>query len=269
MIDLRVLIDDALPAPWRREHGLALWVTVSPARGGSVRHLLMDVGQHPAALSSNATAAGVDLAQASAVVLSHGHYDHAGGLRALAEARYDGPLFLGPDAERRRFSVQVGGDGAPGRMRKQIGMPEPELLRLFDVRRVGGLCGLDGWLTLFTLPQAAPPNARLLAADGVGADTFSDEVFALVSDGSEEWLLGGCTHHGLPQLLSHVFGQLGRRRIGAFVGGLHLQGRGLAEVESVAQGAAAYGVGRWILLHCTGAEAQAVWRERFDCPKAW
>lgn len=269
MIDLRVLIDDALPAPWRREHGLALWVTVSPACGGPVRHLLMDVGQHPEALSSNAAAAGVDLARASAVVLSHGHYDHTGGLRAMVESHYDGPLFLGPDAERRRFSVQLGADGGLGRMRKQIGMPEPELLRQFDLRRVGGICELDGWLTLFTLPQAAPPNARLLAADGVGADTFSDEVFALVSDGREEWLLGGCTHHGLPQLLSHVFGPLGRTRVGAFVGGLHLQGRGAAEVESVALEAAAYDVGRWVLLHCTGAEARTVWRGRFDCHEAW
>lgn len=269
MIDVRVLVDDALPAPWRREHGLALWVTITPASGGAPRHLLMDVGQHASTLASNATAAGVGLAQATAVVLSHGHYDHTGGLRALADAGYKGPLFLGPDAERRRFSVQVGADGALGRMRKQIGMPEPELLPRFDARRVGAVCEYDGWLTLFTLPQAAPPNARLLAGDGVMTDTFSDEVFALVSDGREEWLLGGCTHHGLPQLLSHVFGALGRRRVEAFVGGLHLQGRGQAEVESVAQDAAAYDVGRWILLHCTGAEAQAVWRGSFDCPKAW
>lgn len=269
MIDVRVLIDDALPAPWRREHGLALWVTVRPAGGGAPRRLLMDVGQHAEALSANAAASGVSLARASAVVLSHGHYDHTGGLRALAEAGYEGPLFLGPDAERRRFSVQVGADGALGRMRKQIGMPEPDLLRQFDVRRVGGLCEVDGWLTLFTLPQAAPPNARLLAADGVGADTFSDEVFALVSDGREEWLLGGCTHHGLPQLLSHVFGPLGRVSVGAFVGGLHLQGRGRGEVESVAREAEAYDVGRWVLLHCTGEEARAAWRGRFNCQMAW
>lgn len=262
MIGFDILVDDGLGGLGRRaEHGLSVLAEVKGC-GGRVERYLFDVGQHAGTLSGNAE--GVDLSGLDGVVLSHGHYDHTGGLGCLVERGVRCPVYVGPDVIRRRYSVQVGADGTLGRMRKQIGMPEPELLERFDSRVVSGVMEVSGSLTLFTLPEAAPPNARLLAADMRSADTFTDELFALVGDGEEEWLFGGCTHHGLPMLLEYVFGVMGRRRLAGFIGGLHLQGRSVEEVERVADVAAGYDVGEWRLVHCTGDVAMGVWGERFS-----
>lgn len=262
MITVHTLTDDNLPQPRRAEHGLALWVdVVTPS--GPAEHILLDSGQRPEVLTRNAFTAGVDLTAATAIVLSHGHYDHTGGLPALADAHITCPVYVGPDAESRRFSTQVG-LGADGRkMLKPIGMPRPDALDSMDVRRVSGIEHVTDCLTLFSLPTAAPPNPRLLAADGLSPDTFSDEIFALLTDGARTLLFGGCTHHGLPMLLDFVFNTMAVPRVDCFIGGLHLQGRPESEVRAVADVAARYPVAAYAPIHCSGDQAKALWRERF------
>lgn len=266
MIRFDLLVNDVFDVPLatrRPEHGLSILAHVEPADGQPSCRFLLDTGQHAKTLCANlGDAASLD--GLDAVVLSHGHYDHSGGLSLLADLGVSCPLYVGPDAERVRFSVQVGADGKLGKMRKPIGMPSPELLDRFAVRRVSGVLVVSPFLTLFTLPQPAPPNPRLLAADMLTPDSFSDELFALISDGRDEWLFGGCTHHGLPMLLRFVFNDLGCQRLAGFIGGLHLQGRPLDEIETVASEVERYNVAVWRIVHCTGAEAQEVWRRRFN-----
>ena len=60
------------------EHGFSALVTVR--RGDTTTMLLFDTGLSPDAMVTNADRLGIDLSQLQAVVLSHGHFDHAGGL---------------------------------------------------------------------------------------------------------------------------------------------------------------------------------------------
>src|SRR3954453_16842493 len=66
----------------RAEHGFSALVTVR--HGTTVTRFLFDTGLSPDAMLVNADRLGVDLADIQAVVLSHGHFDHAGGLSGLA-----------------------------------------------------------------------------------------------------------------------------------------------------------------------------------------
>src|SRR5260370_16148103 len=97
--------DDAIPrAPWAAgtaqapqfepgrtnvglmaEHGFSALVTVR--RGDTTTSVLFDTGLSPEAMVTNADRLGLDLSGVHAVVLSHGHFDHAGGLAGLAGRR--------------------------------------------------------------------------------------------------------------------------------------------------------------------------------------
>ena len=87
-----VAVDALLP-----EHGLSLWIEVDD------RRILFDTGQGPA-LEHNARALGLDLSDATDVVLSHGHYDHGGGLAHALRVNREARVFAHPGCTIRRYS---------------------------------------------------------------------------------------------------------------------------------------------------------------------
>jgi 7,8-dihydropterin-6-yl-methyl-4-(beta-D-ribofuranosyl)aminobenzene 5'-phosphate synthase len=94
------------------EHGLALWIEADGMR------ILFDTGQS-GAFTGNAKALGIDLSQADFIVLSHGHYDHTGGLESALEVAPQARTCFHPEAGIPRYSRH------PGLPVRPIGMPVP------------------------------------------------------------------------------------------------------------------------------------------------
>jgi 7,8-dihydropterin-6-yl-methyl-4-(beta-D-ribofuranosyl)aminobenzene 5'-phosphate synthase len=102
----RLYREGATKVGLRAEHGFSALITV---RQGDSRHtLLLDTGISPDGMVVNADALRVDLTEIHAVVLSHGHYDHTGGLLALADRCPGLPLLLHPQAWAQRRIVAPG-----------------------------------------------------------------------------------------------------------------------------------------------------------------
>lgn len=232
------------------EHGLSVLLQWDG------KSLLLDTGQTDKYVK-NAEALHIDLSAVDACVLSHGHYDHSGGL-AYLDRRI--PIYIGKGATQVRYSLS-------SVMKKANGMPRPEILREFEVHEVEGVLRLDDEVTLFALPEDAPANPHLVVDGEKGGnvpDRFGDEIFTLVRTGGCTLLFGGCTHHGLEQLLAYVREHLGVEKLSAFVGGLHLSGQPAEVIAQQADAALRHlHVERWIVNHCTGAEALMYWRDRF------
>ena len=100
-MDITILMENLGPEHLDREHGLSLHIQY---RGHSI---LLDTGSS-GAFADNARALGVDLGGVEAAVLSHGHYDHADGLRAFFAANHHAPLYLRRGAREGYYSMRGG-----------------------------------------------------------------------------------------------------------------------------------------------------------------
>lgn len=254
-----VLCDNrAARAGFRAEHGLSILVE----RGGA--RVLFDTGQG-VALMENAARLGVDLAMVDGVVLSHGHYDHTGGLAALLERNRRALVYLHPAAAQPKFARNA----APPHRR--IGMPGAALEAL---ERAGGrVCwtreaaeAAPGVLATGEIPwprPLAPDRSRFfLDADCRAPDPFEDEQ-ALVLD-TERGLavLTGCGHAGLPATLARCMALRPGRPVFAVFGGLHLGDASAEVLEAAAASLERCGAALIGACHCTGEAGREFLRAR-------
>ena len=170
------------------EHGLSLYLETHDHR------LLMDTGS-TGAFADNAEALGIDLTRVDTVVLSHGHYDHAGGLLRFAALNPGAPIYL-----------QAGADGDFYHGDRYIGI-DKAITALPQVRPVRGDLRIDGELFLFAgiTGRRFWPQSNLslrVRRDGQTLqDDFSHEQCLVVSQDGHRVLVSGCAHNGILNIL--------------------------------------------------------------------
>lgn len=212
------------------EHGFAALVTVR--RGDTETTLLFDTGLSPTAMTTNADRLGVDLSGIQGVVLSHGHYDHAGGLLGLAGRRGARalPMVAHPLIwTRRRLAV-------PGQ--EAVELPTLSKRALagegFDVieRRepsllVDGCVLITGEIDRTTeYEHGMPPPHQAWTGSDWQHDPLVLDDQALVVHVRDRGLvvLTGCGHAGVVNIVRHAQRLTGVPTLHALLGGLHLSG---------------------------------------------
>lgn len=258
-----VLMENSTPSSrLAARHGLSLWLELADGR-----RVLFDMGPDEAFLA-NAHTLGVDVASADLAVLSHGHYDHGGGLPAFlatcARAGRDVPVYVREHA----FEEHV--SGTPDH-HHAIGL-DPALAADPRVRPVGEKHDLGAGLTLFSTScrrhAAARSNARLLTRDASGglvADDFAHEQSLLVEEGGRHVLVSGCSHGGILNLMDAAEELIGAP-LDAVVAGFHLMDPSGGTVEdsgltrALAQELAARPT-RYLTFHCTGTDVFSLLRD--------
>ncbi|MBU1039627.1 MAG: MBL fold metallo-hydrolase [Proteobacteria bacterium] len=224
------------------EHGLWLW----------------DTGQTDLFLA-NARALGLDLSEACGLALSHGHYDHTGGLAALCSgATFRAPIHAHPACAQARFAEESG-----GRPRRSIGPPKP----LPEFIPAAPLTELAPGLTLITDIPRQPGRFQAvqgftLNPDGTGPDTVPDDAFLVLDSQQGAVVILGCCHSGLANSLCCLRERLGIDQVHSVLGGLHLFKAGPEAVEETAQAIEAFGVQQLIAGHCTGPDRLAMLKAR-------
>lgn len=172
------------------EHGLSIYIETANHK------LLLDAGSTDALLH-NAEILGIDLTQADTLILSHGHYDHSGGILPFVCKNPHAQIYM----QRKALDDYYHGE-------RYIGI-DKGIARLPQVHLLDGDFKIDTELSLFTNVTGRrhwPKGNIGLTRRMNGYDTqdsFDHEQCLVISDGDEKILLSGCAHNGILNILDH------------------------------------------------------------------
>ncbi len=214
----------------RAEHGFSTLVTVR--RDSTESMLLFDTGASPDGLAVNAERLGLGLGDLQGVVLSHGHFDHAGGFDGLARLRGRSglPLTVHPAAWTRRRLAPPGGPPfemptlSPAALAREgfqlIERRQPSVL-------VDGSILITGEVERTTGFERGMPPAHQ-AWDGRGwhhdPEVIDDQALVVHVRGQGLVVLSGCGHAGIVNIVRHAMRLTGVPQLHAVIGGFHLSG---------------------------------------------
>lgn len=253
---VKVLIENStIDTSFVAEHGLSLYIEEEG------RAYLLDAGQS-GVFMENAEKMGADLGEVSFAVLSHGHYDHAGGFGDFLEKYPDKKLYAMEAAKEKYYSTSGGS-------LHEIGIPEnvyPAYEESFFFVDAAVQIGEGIYLIPHSTGELERIGERSGLYKGVGEDILPDDFaheVSLVFD-TEKGLVvfNSCAHGGLLTILKEVQAYLPDKELYAFFGGLHMKGVrdgeeictfSEEEIQKLADAVHSMGLKKIYTGHCTGA----------------
>ncbi len=238
------------------EHGLSFYIETKTHK------LLVDTGASDAFLQ-NAEKLGVDIKQVDTVVLSHGHYDHGGGILAFAKDNPDAKIYIRDNAF---------GDFYHGKDKdkRYIGV-DKRIAELSQVVKVNGNLQIDEELFLFTDVKGRKlwPSGNLQLysiEDGVAkVDDYSHEQYLVIFAEGKKILVSGCAHNGMLNILDEYAKVVGGEP-DMVISGFHMMKKqgfseeDVAVIKETARELAKTST-KFYTCHCTGTDAYGMMKE--------
>lgn len=259
-----VVVDNSVPisakSPFLAVHGYSLLIE------HDTKKILFDMGQSQAVVN-NLSVLGTSPTELDALVLSHGHWDHSGGLMHVMKHRHKRlPLYAHSDIFIPRFSIAGGS-------RQFAGIPyQKEQLTTLGIdwqlgetpREMFPRLWFSGQIPRITDYEHGDDKLVIGCDDGCDCQDGIDDDVALyyIQDG-DLVVIGGCTHSGLVNTVKYGLKVTGAKRLRGWIGGTHLgpvakeqQEKTLTFIEQMQP--------EFIMsAHCTGFDMMAELRTRF------
>jgi 7,8-dihydropterin-6-yl-methyl-4-(beta-D-ribofuranosyl)aminobenzene 5'-phosphate synthase len=258
-VKITCIVDDRAPAGagLKAEHG-ASFLIESEDQG-----VLFDTGQSAAVLLQNLDALGFDPARIDALVISHGHDDHTGGLPALLDHAPGIPLHAHPDLFRPRFRKTDTGPRHVGPALDREALAAVLDLRLSaEPSEVIPGVWTSGEIVRRPEPEGRSPYHVVRDGHAWRADPYGDDLSVVLKTGSGLVLVCGCCHAGLLNTLAHVRRTFGQDPV-AVLGGTHLVNADTPTMERVVDQLQGYGPPSLWLGHCTGQRGFLILKAAF------
>ncbi len=211
---VHVLVDNtSIPEGPEGEHGLSLFIESGESK------ILFDTGQGDRFVR-NAREAGINLSEVQAAVVSHGHYDHGGGIVHFLNVNKTAPIYVHKDAFRPHLALRDG-------KCTDIGL-NPDLKNNNRIILTDGTIEIAEGFTLFgnvgsrySLPSG---NKNLLTGteDDCLPDDFTHEQNLIIEEDGKAVLITGCSHRGIANIVARAEEILGRFP-DTVIGGFHLR----------------------------------------------
>ena len=242
------------------EHGLSFYVETKKHK------LLLDLGPSKSTIE-NAKILGVDLVAVDTVILSHGHYDHSGGIIPFSKVNDSALIYMQESAVKDYYADD--GEDAEERF-PYIGI-DKEIANLPQVRLINGDVKIDDELELFVIKNRSHElpftNKRLLVREGddYRRDDFGHEHFLVIHQDGRSVLMSGCAHNGILSILDEYMNRYGKAP-DVVISGFHLmkekdyRDSEVKEIEDIARELKKYPT-KFVTCHCTGTVAYGLMKE--------
>ncbi len=229
------------------EHGLSLYLQTG------THNILFDTGRSPA-FAENAKALGIDLQSVDIAVLSHGHYDHGGGLACFLQQNDHAPVYLSQHA----FSACYHGSD------RYIGIDpalqgNPRLIAVPDTLQLDETLSLSSCNTLPRVQAVDSAGLCVQQGDAYLPEQFLHEQYLTIREGEKKILISGCSHKGILNIMAW-------HKPDVLVGGFHFMNVDVASDQRAVLDHAAATLAQYptqyYTCHCTGQAQYAYLKEK-------
>ncbi|MBH1939642.1 MBL fold metallo-hydrolase [Mobilitalea sibirica] len=247
---ITLLENSTISKAYKNKHGLSLYIETSKHK------ILFDTGPDTTFLH-NANKLGVNLEDIDIAIISHGHFDHGGGLEAFLNLNHKANVYLGKDSFDHHLIKLF------GFIKYNIGLKK-ELINNERLVFVDGILKIDDELTLFgniTGEKLIPPgNKNLLKEYGKGLikkDDFQHEINLLVNENDKYTLFCGCAHKGIINIIEQSK-EIIKSDLDTVIGGFHLMGltdkktSSINFLDELADDLNKRNINKYYTCHCTG-----------------
>lgn len=233
-------------------HGLSLYIETKTNK------ILFDMGTNDNFII-NAEKLGVDLKEVDTAIISHGHYDHGGGLAAFLRINKTAKVYLSKSAFNKNYSKDQ------KEVEHYIGLDQnlknhEQLVFIKDKLHIGD--------NLFAFGNVAgdviipPGNKRLFKKDNDNKlinDDFTHEINLIVYDNNKEFLISACSHRGIINIISSAEKHL-KKKIDIVIGGMHMRRMNpdnkddQALLDNLIKELSEKDIEQYYTCHCTGEQ---------------
>ncbi|MCR5494108.1 MAG: MBL fold metallo-hydrolase [Treponema sp.] len=235
-------------------HGLSFYIETKKHK------ILFDTSPSDLVLK-NADFLGIDLTKIDTVILSHGHYDHSGGILSFVEINQNAKIYMQEKAGDDHYAF----DG-PDKGYRYIGI-DKKILNLPQVIFIKGDCKIDEELQIFQIDKRDFPlpssnkRLKLLSQGQYIQDDFQHEQNLYLTAENKKILLTGCSHNGILNIMQAFIRKFGKDKMPDLVlGGFHLMKKSeysqeeTKEIQEIAEKLKSYDT-KFATCHCTGLYA--------------
>jgi 7,8-dihydropterin-6-yl-methyl-4-(beta-D-ribofuranosyl)aminobenzene 5'-phosphate synthase len=239
------------------EYGLSILVETDEQK------ILFDTGQNISVVH-NAPLLGIDLRDLDVIVLSHGHYDHTGGLKRVLEETGEIEVIAHPDIFKKKYAKHENS-------KTFIGIPYTKKaledagakFRFSEEPTTIGDITITGKVERRTDFEKIDATLYVEEGDELKEDELLDDQALVIKTDRGLFVILGCAHRGMINTIEQAKRITGEDKIYGVIGGTHLVAADKVQMEETVKALRAYKIQRIGVSHCTGPKASARLADEF------